>query len=278
MRIKAGALTLDEMIWFAEKGAGEIYIALPDIPSHTGRSTYSIKGSVNELSDVFRRVHAKGCKIFVAANETARLGLDNTIKKMLSFFESCSPDGFIVANPQIPLSWPSKTSIPEWHLSSLALCFNSFALKWYEKAGFSRFCIPQHLLPEEADKMLLATNMQSEVFFVLGEMCSNLDGICKGCTGLDESTKFCLRTFNAAGRPFRCSVFSTDTLLRHLYMFSKTADWLKLVRFNNFEIRKSFFHTAEDLIEMAEKAPDFYNFISISEKTVREFLKLKYEN
>ena len=260
MKIKAGVSDLSEIIWFAERGADEIYLGFSDMPSHIGRQSYSIKADTADLKKAFADAHKHGSSIYAAVNEINGQDIKAVIEKMYFYFKETSVDGFIVSNPEIPSLWPSDIPVPSWHLSSLAQCFNSYSLKWYKKYGFSRFCVPQHMQIPEISSMFDVNGLETEVFFILNEMCLNIDGLCQGCSGLNEESKLCKKVFDAEGKFFFCRSFPKDFLLEHFFYCSKHCSWLKLVRFNSFDRRKKIFLLAKKLIETADLTNDFNDF------------------
>lgn len=279
MKIKAGIRTLDEAEYFAEGGAGEIYFGINGIPSHIKNPECNIHGvSSSDIRNTVSYVHSRGCGVYVAVNEINAMNLDAAIKKMQELME-CGLDGFIVSSPEVIKNYPLSGPVPKWHLSSLAFCLNRPALEWYKKYGFCRFVIYQHFFPEESMALFDNSGMESEVFFLSDDICVNMDGLCKGCTGTPgDGRKFCHRYFFAWGKKFHCSWIDIDTEISCFYRYAKKADWLKLVRLTSFDHRKKVFSYAKELISAADRFNNAEEFKRETFDIFKQMRNLRHEN
>lgn len=274
MKIKVGISDLSEAKYFIDNGAGEIYFGINDVPSHS--PSVSIKNtSLDEIKKTVDYAHNKNCGVYVAVNDINTNTNPVITKKMFYVFESTNIDGFIVSSIEIIKNYPVSVKPPKWHLSTLGMCFNSFNLQFYKRYGISRYCIPQQLLPRESEYIFSQNpKIESEVFFILNEMCVNLDGICKGCFGnCKTQAKFCDDVLNIAGKKYSCGGFSVDEKLDYFYKYCKKADYLKLVRFGAYEHRKKVFSVAGKLLLLAKQADNEQQFIERAKTIVnRELL------
>jgi hypothetical protein len=280
MKIKAGVCNLDEIQFFAENGAGEVYFGLSVLPSHIRSPECNVSDfSVKEMTDIVSFAHSKQCGVYVAVNEINALYINEAISIMQKLM-SCGIDGFIVSSPEVIMNYPETQHTPKWHLSSLAFCLNRYALEWYKKFGFSRFVIYQHFLPEESIRFFKDTGMESEVFFLSDDICANMDGLCKGCSGnLGERQKFCQRSFSYGQDCFKCLRFDIDTEIRTFYSYSRIADWLKLVRLtSSFSHRKKIFSVAKELLRLADSSLDLADFRKAGQSIFLNLRKMRNEN
>lgn len=271
---------MDEIQFFAENGAGEVYFGLSVLPSHIRSPECNVSDfSVKKMTDIVSFAHSKQCGVYVAVNEINALYINEAISIMQELM-ACGIDGFIVSSPEVIMNYPETQHTPKWHLSSLAFCLNRYALEWYKNFGFSRFVIYQHFLPEESIRFFKDTGMESEVFFLSDDICANMDGLCKGCSGnLGERQKFCQRSFSYGQDCFKCLRFDIDTEIRTFYSYSRIADWLKLVRLtSSFSHRKKIFSIAKELLRLADSSLDLADFRKTGQSIFLNLRKMRNEN
>lgn len=279
MKIKAGIRTLEEAEYFADGGAGEIYFGINGIPSHIKNPECNVNNaSVPAIRKTIEYAHSRGCRMFVAVNEINAINLKTAIFKMRELMD-CGLDGFIASSPEVVRNYPVVSPVPEWHLSSLAFCLNRAALDWYKSYGFSRFVIYQHFFPEESISFFANSGMESEVFFLSDDICVNMDGLCKGCTGTPgDGKKFCHRYYYAEGKKFHCRWIDIDTEIKCFYSYAKKAGWLKLVRLTDFSHRKKVFAYAKKLVAVAGRTDNYENFKKETFDIFKNMRRLRHEN
>ena len=291
MNIKAGICGLDEIEWFAEAGAKELYLGVSNLPSHVKNPKANIKRiEGRDLEASMEFLHSKGVRLFAAANDFNSVDIRQVIEEML-FLSEHGIDGFIVSSPEILTAYPKNVRQPEWHLSVVSACTNRRTLDWYHSLGIVRFTLFQQLLPSEAELLFDCPGVESEVFLNYGEFseecagidddllptgetCANFDGICRGCSGeIDfKEGKFCNAVLPLPdGSEFRCFKPDTETTARHIWQYVRKADWLKLVRKNTLENRKKILLFGKEIIKEALACPSEDEFPSIARKVYERF-------
>ena len=276
LRINVGVNTRAEAEYFLGRGADEIYCGYSGVPSHfSGRPPFS---SVAELSAVVRTAHKAGSRVYVAANEVHCRGAGEVISALKKLV-AAGVDGFIVKDLEtLTLLRRSGINI-DCHLSTLALCFNSRVLAFYEGLGISRCVIPEHLPPGEASALLRNPyGIETEVFFLPRYMCVNIDGICllcdSGfCTG-QADTKLCQSQFRlAGGRSFSMPVLTPLQRLEYFYAYARRADVLKLDRTSDFLLRKDMFDAARVMLRLVRLHRTRAGFVKVAQASSLEMAK-----
>lgn len=277
MRIKVGACSLEEIEYFANAGAGEVYFGLSDIPSHVAASSRNIaKFDINRLVKTVRFAHEKDCGVYLAVNDINALDYGEIPQKMFELVNKAGIDGFIVSSLDLLHRYPQGGIKPQWHLSTLANCYNRSTIEFFRDKGFTRFVFPEQLMPEDVTSMLNIPNTEIEVFFLYDDSCMNFDSICLGCSpeNLDNGRKFCGRSFFFPDGIYKPPDLSIETEARCMYFYSHTASWLKLVRKRGFERRKAVLAEVQKLLKLSEKCDNTDVFWEISRSVFLELRKI----
>jgi hypothetical protein len=257
MKIKIGIRNLQEAEYYLERGAEELSFGLKAIPSHCASQGFT--GTPKQIAGMVRRAHALRRKVFIVANDSNYRKPEAVAPALRAMAAETGVDGFIVSNPEIISAFPGGKPRVEWHLSTLAMCFNSEVLAFYREYGISRFIIPQHVMPAEAGAILAARRgLEAEAFFILREMCINIDGLCYGCDGSSDfgypDTICCHRAFSAGkDKTFTMPKLTEAVKLEYFFDYSKHADVLKIARDGDTEKREIVFDEARALLKLAAR-------------------------
>jgi collagenase-like PrtC family protease len=178
MKIAAGITHLSELKAVLAGGADEVYGGILGIANHRPMTREYSFGSVGEFAQAIRLAHAHGRKIYFLANE---LYADPRLKGVLLYLKilrAYGIDGVLVRDLPLVLLLRRMRFDRKIILSSLAVAFNSEALRFYRDLGVGRVVLPQHVRPQEIPALRRRCGIEMEAFFNKTEFCCNIDGLC----------------------------------------------------------------------------------------------------
>jgi hypothetical protein len=217
MKIQVGIGNKKEFEYFLKEGADEFYAGLSFLPSHLyGGENFK---STEELIDVIKIAKDNGKKFYLVINEVSDADLNEVFFYLKNLDKKIKLDGFILRDVQvikeIHKTLPKKYLI----LSSLALCFSEKALKFYSEIGINRICLPEHIIPSEAEKLIKNKyGVDVEMFVTALEFCLVFNGFCYLKQFNDKC--ICRDGFrNKVGQIFSLPRFSVEEHFRNIYDF-----------------------------------------------------------
>lgn len=275
MRITVGISSLAEAEHFLEQGAQELYCGFAAMPSH--RASAGNFKTVAEIGRVADAAHRRGAKLFVAVNEI-NSNRNAAIVKNLRSLEAAGVDAVILRDPAL-FSVLDREGIGLCRiLSSLAFAFNSKTLEYFHGLGIKRVTLPQQITAAEAKAIINNPyGIETEVFFIPRDFCSNIDGLCfftkhqYGCV----PHFLCRNTFSVGKENYRMPQPDEATLLGMFYDYWKAgAHYLKISRTENFPERMIMFKEASRLLEMLEQKPKRAAFLARGAELMGRFTGL----
>jgi len=177
MKIQVGIGNKREFEYFLREGVDEFYAGLSFLPSHLyGGENFK---NLDEVIDIIKIAKSNGKRFYLVINEV----IDKDFKEIVSFLRNFDKriniDGFILRDigviKEIKNLFPRKYLI----LSTLGFCFNEKSLEFYSKMGINRICLPEHIIPLEAKK-LIKNKYDIDIEILLGaiEFCLVFNGFC----------------------------------------------------------------------------------------------------
>jgi len=278
MRTTVGISTLAEARHFLEQGADELYCGFAAMPSH--RASAGNFKTVAEVGAIASLAHQRGAKLFVAVNEI-NSNLNASIVKSLRSLEAAGVDAVILRDPALFGILDAEGVKMTRILSSLAFAFNSRTLEYFHGLGIRRVTLPQQITAAEAKAIIKNPyGIETEIFFIPRDFCSNIDGLCfftkheYGCV----PHFLCRNTFSTPKGDYRMPQPDVKTLLGMMYDYHRAgAHYLKISRTENFPERMIMFKEARLLLDMLEKKPSRSAFTARGGEIARRLTGL-YEN
>lgn len=259
MKIQVGIGTKSELDYFLRMGAAEFYCGFGSIPGHLyGGVNFQ---SVKDIVSAIRVSHNYGRKFYIAANEIQSQALTQTvafIKEMASY----GVDGAIIRDIAILDRLGSDRGKLEYILSSLSPCYNASALRFYKSLGITRFALPEHLLPSEAEGLIKnGLGIGTEMFLMVREYCVVLNGLCY----LKQFNGQCLcrKEFETAGGgKFRMALPGAADHFSNLYDFhSLGVGVLKIGRHPTRDYSRVIFNEALAINKLLESGMPKKDFV-----------------
>ena len=174
----AGVTNLSEVKAVLAAGADEVYGGVLRVTNHRPMTPeYSFR-DLDAFAAAIKTAHAVRRKIYFLANELYDDGGSQRIATVLRMLGYWGVDGVIVRDPHLIFLLRRLGFDREVILSSLAVAFNSEALRFYRGLGVRRVVLPQHLSPREIGALRRRVPIKMEAFFGKREYCKNVDGLC----------------------------------------------------------------------------------------------------
>jgi putative protease len=187
--------------------------------------------SINAIKKILKEFKCMDIKFSMAINAhfytTKQI---NAIIKTLEQFYSMGLDGVIVAD--IGLILQIKKYLPKMkiHLSCIAACLNSYAVKFFQEIGATRIILPRSVGISEVGSIRAKNkNIELEIISIaLESYCLNIDGLCMHHHGKDTIVCSCYEE-NLYLRSARVTI-PDDPLQRIYHSFKSGVDYLKFPR------------------------------------------------
>lgn len=173
MELVAPAGNFDKLRFAFHYGADAVYL---------GGKAFSLRGgadnfSAEQLQDAVSYAHARGGKVFLAANiyfhDRHFSGFDAWLREI----EPISLDGMIVSDMGAFATVRERLPQMRVHVSTQANTTNPRAAKFYESLGAKRVVLARELTLQEIAAIRAETSLELEVF-VHGAMCVAYSGRC----------------------------------------------------------------------------------------------------
>ena len=276
MKIKVGVCSLKEARYFLAHGADEIYCGFSRIPSHvvSGRNLEGMR----DIMEAIKLAHSFKKKIHIAVNEV-HTEKNREIIRHLKTITRAGIDGVIIKDIAL-LSFLNRIGLrTKFLLSSLALCFNLEALKFYKQFNITGITLPEHLLPEEADGILNnRLGIKTGIFFHAKEYCTNINGLCFRQFGPNNDF-LCDEEFKLDKKPFIMPRPDLSLHLKRLYDFYvRGAHFLKIGRSTDSAESMISFREASMLLKILDGSPKRDDFIKEGLRIRASFKKLYESN
>ena len=155
-------------------GADAVYVGVEGLSLRTSSSEMSLP----DLATGVQEAHAKGMKVYAAANTFARNADLKHAKKIIPELMATGVDAIIVSEPgMIRLIKVLAPQLPI-HLSTQANTTNIEAVRFWQDQGVQRIILARELNLQEVGEIAAAvTGMELEIF-IHGAMCMSYSGRC----------------------------------------------------------------------------------------------------
>ncbi len=253
LKLQAGLNKKTDLDYFISNGADEIYCGINSVPSHCYRlKTFE---QVEEIIKSKDKTHKNKIKFFFVANEVYSHNFYETVS-VIEYLIRNKIDGVIIRDIGLLKYLKDKKIKTYFILSSLSLCFNTEALKFYSSLGIRRIAIPEHITPDEAKPLIQNPfSIDTEVFLTAREYCAVLNGFCY------------LTQFN--GECICRSEFKTKDGNFFMPIPKPEEHYLNLYRFIKYGTR---------IIKIGRHPNDFYGKIIFSQATALKEIFIKNPN
>ncbi len=168
---------------------------------HRPNTTQYNFSSIEDLKLAIGIAHSYGRKIFLVLNEVwSNYHQMDRLSDRVKTFDDLGFDAFIMNDISLLILCKKISVSTRIHLSSLALCLNSFSIGFYKKIGnISRIILPHQITADEFRQInSIVPNLETEIFFQLYNNCAYIDGLCRYHGSSTET--FC-RTNRAMSMP-----------------------------------------------------------------------------
>jgi putative protease len=133
----------------------------------------------DEFGELLKLAAATGKRVYgalnIIPNDDMLLPLEDTLRRLAD--TDSLPDAFIISDPGVlSITKEICPGVPV-HLSTQSGCFNSAAMKFWQKFGISRFILPRELNIGQIRYLSRNVAAETEVF-VHGAMCVSISGRC----------------------------------------------------------------------------------------------------
>ncbi len=156
-----------------EAGADAVYVGAPELNARNLARDLKLE----EIGAMIRFCHARGKKLYVAANS---LILEQELPKVLeslTLLETLEPDALIVQDLGLINLIHEYFPGLSFHASTLMLAHNADAVRTLAALGCSRVVLARELTVKEISAIARHTDVQLEVF-IHGAMCFSYSGLC----------------------------------------------------------------------------------------------------
>lgn len=155
-------------------GADAVYVGVEGLSLRAGSSEMSM----SDLDTGVKDAHAKGVKVYAAANTFSRDADLEKAKKMIPVLADTGVDALIVSEPgmlQLTKKIAPRLSI---HLSTQANTTNIEAVRFWQEQGVKRIVLARELTLKEIGEISAAVPEMELEIFIHGAMCMSYSGRC----------------------------------------------------------------------------------------------------
>jgi hypothetical protein len=277
MRVLVGVRTLNEAEFFLTRGADEVYCGLPEIPNHgVTAENFSSEKELKATIDLAKKL---GKQVFIVANDVFPAGVFPKAAAKVAELVRYGASGVIIRDMAL-LEYFRKHKLKTYFtLSTLGLCFNREALKFFKERGVARIVLPQHLAPAEAAPMFdKALGMDIEVFCLPLFYEVNINSLCSlSCPCSQEAVTdpklqkayTCLSALKRSddGGFYTMPMPNSETLLNYFYdYYHLGAKCMKVARGPNGEEVIELFYKSLLLTRLLEKGVSRAAFVHEGKK------------
>jgi hypothetical protein len=278
MRVLVGVRTFNEAEFFLTRGADEVYCGLPEIPNHGVKAeNYASEAELLATIDLAKRL---GKKVFIVANDVFPAAVFQKAAAKVASLVKYGASGVIIRDMAL-LEYFKKRGLKTYFtLSTLGLCFNREALRFFKERGVSRIVLPQHISPAEAAPMFdKKLGMDIEVFCLPLFYEVNINSLCSlSCPCSQEAVTdprlqrayTCLASLKRSdGGFYTMPMPDSATLLNYFYDFYHLgAGCMKVARGPNGEEVIELFYKSLLLTRLLEKGVSREAFVHEGKKIV----------
>jgi len=167
----AGSINVFEKA--VEAGADAVYIGAPALNARALSRDFSMP----EIAAMIQYAHAKGVRLYLAANSLLKENEIPQALETLAMLEELKPDALIVQD--LGVFQLCKKYFPQLrlHASTLLGAHNSLAVRQFENMGFERVVLARELTTKEIALIAEKSRVELEVF-VHGALCFSYSGLC----------------------------------------------------------------------------------------------------
>lgn len=171
--VLAPAGNLEKLEIAVRYGADAVYIGgqAYGLRSRAGNFTFG------EMKEGVRFAHARGAKVYVAANMVGHEGDDEGAGDFFRTLKEIGIDAVIISDPGFITICMEEAPGLAVHLSTQASATNYKALRFWEQEGVERVVLAREVSLEEIREIRKNTGMEIEAF-VQGAMCISYSGRC----------------------------------------------------------------------------------------------------
>lgn len=264
MRVLVGVRTYNEAEFYLTRGADEVYCGLPSIPNHGVKAeNFASEAELLATIDLARRLNKQA---FLVANDVFPGAVFPKTAAKVAALVRRGMSGVIIRDLAL-LEYFKKRGLKTYFtLSTLGLCFNREALKFFRERGVSRIVLPQHLTPAEARPMFdRKLGMDIEVFCLPLFYEVNINSLCslscpcsqEAVTDVkDQRAYTCLSALKRGDGQgsYAMPMPGSKALLNYFYDFYRLgASCMKVARGPNGEEVKELFYKSLLLTRLLEK-------------------------
>ncbi|MDR0847043.1 MAG: U32 family peptidase [Lactobacillales bacterium] len=173
--VLAPAGTLEKLKIAIQYGADAVYIGGEVFGLRTRAGNFSYE----EIAEGVEFAHARGAKVYVAANMVTHEGALDGASEFFAKLAEIGVDGTIISDPaliEIALNTLRGTAT-EVHLSTQASAINGETLNFWKRHGLTRAVLGREVSFDEIAKIRAKTDLEIEVF-IHGAMCISYSGRC----------------------------------------------------------------------------------------------------
>lgn len=264
MRVLVGVRTYNEAEFYLTRGADEVYCGLPSIPNHGVKAeNFTSEEELLATIDLARRL---GKQAFLVANDVFPAAVFEKTADKVAQLVKRGMSGVIIRDLALLEYFRRRGLKTYFTLSTLGLCFNREALKFFRERGVSRIVLPQHLTPAEAAPMFdRKLGMDIEVFCLPLFYEVNINSLCSlSCPCAQEAVTdakkqaayTCLSALKRGDGEgsYAMPMPPSAALLNYFYDFYKLgATCMKVARGPNGEEVKELFYKSLLLTRLLEK-------------------------
>jgi len=167
----AGSINIFEKA--IEAGADAVYIGAPALNARALSKDFTFA----EIAAMIHFAHAKGVKLYLAANSLLKENEIPQVLETLAMLEALQPDALIIQD--LGVYHLCRTYFPHLrlHASTLFGAHNSLAVRQFENMGFERVVLARELTVKEISSIARTNDMELEVF-IHGALCFSYSGLC----------------------------------------------------------------------------------------------------
>lgn len=273
-----GVRSLMEAEFFFSKGADEVYCGIPIIPNHgIKKENFTSKEEIIKTIKLARKLNKR---VLIVANDIfphSKFGeAINYLKELLDQ----GAHGVIIRDIAVLDYFKKKQIKTYFSLSTLSLCFNSSALKFFVDKGISRIVLPQHMSPREAEAIFkMKPSIEIEIFCYpvfyevnINSMCSLKCPCSMEIVNKKKSIPYtCHSEFKTnRGDTFIMPMPSNNYLLGIFYDFCKMGvDYVKIARGPNIREVIELYETTFYLTKLVEKGLSKKLFLAEGKKVIK---------
>ncbi|HUN54567.1 MAG TPA: U32 family peptidase [Smithella sp.] len=155
-------------------GADAIYVGVAGLSLRAG----SAEMSLIDLAEGINKAHAKGVKVYAAANTFARNADLAQAKEIIPALAATGVDALIVSDPGMLRLIRSLSPQLPLHLSTQANTTNIEAVRFWRDQGVRRIILARELNLKEVGEMAAAVDEMELEIFIHGAMCMAYSGRC----------------------------------------------------------------------------------------------------